>query len=100
MGAMISGIATATIGDAPATLDLKSNGTGYLKIPSGPEQQITWKTDGDKVLLYGMSSKEQNNNASPSSSSDDPIIGNLSEDKKTLTFDLGPVQFALTKKDK
>ncbi|RYG86956.1 MAG: hypothetical protein EON58_21155 [Alphaproteobacteria bacterium] len=115
IGAMIGGFATAMVGNAPAELTLKADGTGYLKIPSAPEQIITWKMDGERVLLT-LPDSNNNHEATPGSSgvisgssrtsspspnaSEGPIIGKLSEDKKTLTFDLGPIQFAMTKQAK
>lgn len=95
MGALATGMSTAMGGDPTANLTLKSDGTGYLKVMSAPEQAITWKVDGERVLLYGMSAPSKNT-SQPASS--EPIIGKLSEDKKSLMFDLGPVQFNLAKK--
>ncbi len=94
MGALATGMTSAMGGDPSATLTLKSDGTGYLKVMTAPERPITWKADGERILLTGMS---QDKNQSASSSSSEPIVGKLSEDKKTMTFDLGPVQFSLNK---
>jgi hypothetical protein len=95
LGALATGMSTAMGGEPTATLTLKNDGTGYMKVMSAPEQAITWKVDGERVLLYGMSEPPKNS-AQPAST--EPIIGKLSEDKRSLMFDLGPVQFNLAKK--
>ena len=97
IGAFATGMTTMMAGEPSASLTLKSDGTGYMKVITAPEQAISWKTDGDRILLYGMGETSKGN-ASPAP--EEPIIGKLSEDKKSLTFDLGPVQFDLTKKVK
>ncbi len=97
IGALATGMTAAMGGDPTANLTLKSDGTGYLKVMSAPEQVITWKADGERILLYGMGEPPKGN-ASPAP--EEPIIGKLSEDKKSLMFDLGPVQFNLARKAK
>jgi len=97
VGALATGMTAMMGGDPSAKLTLKSDGTGYLKVMAAPESTITWKADGDRILLSGMSDPATKT-ASPAP--DEPIIGRLSDDKKTLTFDLGPVQFSLAKATK
>ena len=97
IGAFATGMSAMMGGDPTANLTLKSDGTGYMKVMTTPEQAITWKADGDRILLYGMGEAEKRN-ASPAP--EQPVIGRLSEDKKSLMFDLGPVQFNLAKKAK
>ncbi|MBC8134541.1 MAG: hypothetical protein H8F28_01470 [Fibrella sp.] len=97
IGAFATGMTTMMAGEPSASLTLKSDGTGYMKVMTAPEQAITWKADGDRILLYGMGETPKGN-ASPAP--DEPIIGKLSEDKKSLMFDLGPVRFNLAKKAK
>jgi hypothetical protein len=92
MGAMLAGAAAMAMGNSPATLTLKNDGTGYLKIPNAPERAITWKMDGERIVLSGMQDNK--------TGSDSSIVGRLSEDKKTLTFDLGPVKFDMKKQEK
>ncbi len=84
MGALAAGMIGAA-GGTNAELTLKADGTGYVKAMSAPERPITWKMDGDRVLISGSSQE---------------IIARLSDDKKTLNVDMGMVQFALTKKAK
>ena len=105
LGALAAGFATAAIGNTPATLTLKSDGTGYLKLPTAPERPVTWKADGDRVLLFVRKEGDADKGGAiltsgRSPSPEDALIGRLSEDKKTLTFDLGPVQVAMTKPSK
>ena len=97
MGALATGMTAVMGGDPTANLTLKSDGTGYMKVMTAPEQAITWKADGERILLYGMSAPAKNNTAP---ASQEPIIGKLSDDKKSMMFDLGPVQFNLAKKAK
>lgn len=97
IGAFATGMTAAMGGDPVANLTLKSDGTGYLKVMATPEQAITWKVDGERILLYGMNEPSKGNSSTASS---EPIIGMMSEDKKALLFDLGPVQFNLAKKAK
>ncbi|MBC7805208.1 MAG: hypothetical protein H7145_03560 [Akkermansiaceae bacterium] len=95
IGAFATGMTAAMGGDPSASLTLKSDGTGYMKVMTAPEQAITWKADGERILLYGM---EKPSKAEASPAPEEPIIGKFSEDKKSLVFDLGPVQFNLAKK--
>ncbi|MBC8142387.1 MAG: hypothetical protein H7Y38_13205 [Armatimonadetes bacterium] len=91
MGALAAGMLGAA-GGANAELTLKSDGTGYIKAMSAPERPITWKMDGDRVLIAGTEGFQNG--------SKEGIVARLSEDKKTMNVDMGVVQFALTKKEK
>ena len=99
LGALAIGFAAAATGNTPANLTLKNDGTGYLKLPTAPERPMTWKMDGDRVLLF-VRRDAASTPASGNNASDTALVGKLSEEKKTLTFDLGPVQFAMTKQPK
>ena len=99
MGAIASGFVTATVGNT-ASLSLRADGTGYVKMMSAPEQQITWKADGDRVLIRGIRSGADGvttASPAPSVSENDAVIARLSADKKTLTVDAGPVVFTLAR---
>lgn len=81
------------MGSATADLTLKADGTGYARAMGAPERPITWKMDGDRVLIFGANAGK---NANPS----DAMVARLSEDKRTLLLDMGPIQVNLQKKTK
>lgn len=95
-GGAMSGLATGMLtmaGGGNVDLTLKADGTGYVKAMSAPERPITWKADGDRVLIYGASGATA---AAPG----EGIVARLSGDKKTLALDFGPVKSDLHKKNK
>ena len=101
MGAIAAGFVTAIAGNS-ASLSLRADGTGYVKMMSAPERLITWKADGDRVLIYGIAANNSETGVSPSPDpatqhDNNVVIARLSDDKKTLVVDAGPVQFTLTK---
>ena len=100
IGAIATGFVTAVTGNS-ASLSLRADGTGYVKMMSAPEQQITWKADGDRVLIYGIDTASNKEDAtispSPNAPKSDAVIARFSDDKKTLTVDAGSVQFSLAK---
>ncbi len=95
LGDLAAALGQAALG-GQATLTLKLGGTGYLKIGSMPERAITWKADGDKVILSGASASGTETDKSTGVSGE--LVGTLSSDGQTLTLDLGPVSVALAKK--
>jgi len=87
-------LAIGIMGDNPsARLSLKGDGTGYLKIPNAPERPVSWRMDGDRIILGGADAIA----ATTTASSHGQVVGRLSDDKKTITLDLGLVQFSLAK---
>jgi hypothetical protein len=78
-------------GDSKLTLN--GDGTGFMKVAKGAEQPVTWKQEGPKVIVEKRSIEEK----TKSPDSEGPYVATLSEDKKTMTFDMGNVKVVLSK---
>jgi hypothetical protein len=76
----------------PSTLTLKADGTGYLKVADKAERPITWKQDGDKVVIEVKSAERE--------ASSEPVttwIATTSSDRRFMTIDLDDVKVKLSK---
>ena len=74
----------------PCALTLNSDGTGYLKVADKAERPITWKQDGEKVLI----------DIRPADSATEPLpswVGTISRDGKNMTIDMEDVKVKLSK---
>jgi hypothetical protein len=77
----------------PSSLTLDSDGTGYMKVADGPERPISWKQEGDRVIIEtrgveGASDKHAD--------SDGPWVGHLSNDRRTMTIDMQKAKVILS----
>lgn len=75
-----------------STLTLNSDGTGFLKVADKPERPISWKQEGEKVVI---STREAG--ATSDSAGKDTWVGTLSGDKKSMTIDMEDVKVTLSK---
>ena len=73
-----------------STLNLNEDGTGFAKVGPLPETQITWEEKGGKLILNAPSGNSPNAQGSE-------IIATPSDDKQTLSLDVGPVKVELKK---
>ena len=84
-----------------ATLTLRPRGSGFLKVGVLREQPITWKAQGDKLIVsgYAQPQPESSNGEATVAPVTQPVVCTLSQDGLTLTLDLGPVIADLTRQD-
>ena len=75
-----------------SSLKLNADGTGFMKVAKGAEKPITWKAEDRKVII---DSRSIDNSKPAEGSKDGPYVGTLSEDKKTLSIDMGDVKVIL-----
>ncbi|HLJ56710.1 MAG TPA: hypothetical protein VKT77_16850 [Chthonomonadaceae bacterium] len=98
----LAGLAMAVAGDqlvGPCSLTLNANGNGYLKVAKTPEAAVTWRQDGNKIVLTGAtaSTVAGGARAKPSASKSDTAVATLGSDGRTMTIDMGQVTVSLTK---
>jgi hypothetical protein len=76
----------------PSSLTLNSDGTGYFKVADKAERPITWKQDGEKLLIQARRVDED-----ASSEAGAVWVGTVSGDGKYLTIDMEEVKVRLSK---
>ena len=85
----------------PSDLTLNPDGTGFLKISGVPEEPISWKQEGDKLIL--QSRPLSSSQAAPgglitvNSVPLQILVGTLSQDGNTLRIDLGQVSLDMNR---
>jgi|GEM_PF-5372767 hypothetical protein len=86
-----SGPMAALVGSmGESTLDLKEDGTGFAKVGPLPEQQITWEEKDGKLILHASNNGQKKEG-------DNGLVATPSEDKTTLSVDVGPAKIELKK---
>lgn len=78
-------------------LTLNADGTGFMKVAKRPERPITWKQDGQKVILAETGNAKHNDTTGETSESMQSYVGTLSDDGTALTIDMGKVKVKLAK---
>src|SRR5438552_1959311 len=76
-----------------SSLTLNTDGTGFLKVADQPERPISWKQEGDRVILEarGVRGSPDANTAQTGG----PWVGQLSADRKTIVIDMEKVKVTL-----
>lgn len=85
-GSDITKIKNALSGDkmtGDSNLTLNADGTGFLKVAKHKEEPISWKQEGQKVLL--------------TKDADTSYVGTMAEDGRSMTIDMGEVKVELTR---
>jgi len=89
-------------GGSPATLELREDGTGTLRMAVLPEQPVSWtEEDGTVTLQLGGGTQTGGSGAAPKARPGvgTALTGALSEDKKSMTIALGPTTLTLQKQE-
>src|SRR5438067_11035021 len=82
----------------PSSMTLNADGTGFLKVADQPERPISWKAEGDKVILQGRSigaAHGQDTSQTERADADGPWVGTLGVDRKSMVIDMGKVKVTL-----
>ncbi|HTE21072.1 MAG TPA: hypothetical protein VK689_22120 [Armatimonadota bacterium] len=87
-------LAGAMAGPQASTLVLNPDGTGTFRVAGLAERAVTWKEEGDRVVLRNQAGAKASSNA-PAAGGD--VVGNLSSDKQTLTVTLSVATATLKK---
>lgn len=79
----------------PSSMQLNADGTGFLKVADQPERPISWKQEGDRVILEprgveGTSDAKTTNLGGP-------WVGRLSTDRDTIVIDMEKVKVTLNR---
>lgn len=89
---------TGSVGPQTATVTLSPDGKGFLKLPVLPEQPVNWTEENNKVTLtIGAAAAGTTQGGRSGSGAASALVGTLSDDKRAMTIDLGPIEIALKK---
>jgi hypothetical protein len=82
----------------PSSLTLNPDGTGFLKVADLPERPISWKQEGEKVIIEKRSIQQGTSSGGEQGDlGDGPWVATLSPDQKALKIDMGKVTVTLNK---
>lgn len=82
LGIMVKELVGEIDQSGPCTLNMRNDGTGFLKLGKNPERPITWTLNEDKVTIRRDSSgKDQ------SKSGDVLVVATIAADKQSITLE-------------
>jgi hypothetical protein len=76
----------------PSSMTLNSGGTGFLKVADRPEVPISWKEEGDRLIL---SLRGADGDGASSPSTNGPWVAKWSSADRTWTIDMEKVKVIL-----
>lgn len=76
----------------PSSMTLNSGGTGFLKVADRPEIPISWKEEGDRLVLQPSG---VNGPSDAKAGSGGPWVAKWSNDARTWTIDMEKVKVIL-----
>lgn len=86
-------LAGAMAGPQASSLVLNPDGTGTFRVANLAERAVTWKDEGNRVVLRDQAGAKAGGNAPASGD----VVGTLSSDKQTLTVTLSKATATLKK---